>query len=224
MNEPPPYHERLADISRELSDRGSHGLVVIDASCIGLIEEEYGSAAYEEVRQRMFKVLREQQGKDFRTEDIVTLDRPRGLQIMLLLGRKRRRSMPTTPSDLKVVQSRVLSSLVPNLGRASFPYVKTTPRLDVGYAMAMFNPLVHPERVIGEAVRESGHSVRILTTTPDDAKAPPGENLNATIRRQLAEVWNVEAEVVSVMQLQQGASLGRKPTTMMTLLSAIFLR
>ncbi|HET9315056.1 MAG TPA: hypothetical protein VFQ51_05675, partial [Vicinamibacteria bacterium] len=144
----PSYHEHLPDLSRELAERGSLGVIVLDASPLGVIESEYGSDAFEEVRQRITAILLEQQGKDYRNDDVLTLDRPRGLRFLLLLGRKRRRSVPTTPTDLKAVQSRIIASLAPSLGRAAFPYMKTPPRIEVGYGMAVYNPLVHPERSV----------------------------------------------------------------------------
>jgi EAL domain-containing protein (putative c-di-GMP-specific phosphodiesterase class I) len=155
MTEPPPYHDRLADVARELSERGSQGILVLDASAMEVIEEEYGTQPYEQVRQRVFKILQEQHGKDFRAEDILALDRARGLRILVFLGRKRRKAMATTPADLRVVQARVLSSLVPNLAKAAFPYFKASPRVDVGYAMAVYNPLLHPDRIVRSGLREA---------------------------------------------------------------------
>ncbi|PYQ14581.1 MAG: hypothetical protein DMF80_11970 [Acidobacteria bacterium] len=158
----PPYHEHLPELARELTERGSQGLVVIDASPLEVIEEQYGSDAFEEVRQRLFKILREQRGKEFRNEDVLTLDRPGGLRFIFFLERKRRRSNPTTIADLKVVQTRMAASLVPNLGRATFPYCKTPPRIEVGYGMAVYNPLLHPSRIALTAFREALEIARHL--------------------------------------------------------------
>src|SRR5439155_930239 len=156
VNDPvPPYHEHLSELAKELTERGSQGLVVIDASPLEVIEEQYGSDAFEEVRQRLFKILREQRGKEYRNEDVLTLDRPGGLRFIFFLERKRRRSNPTTIADLKIVQSRMASSLVPNLGRAAFPYCKTPPRIEVGYGMAVYNPLLHPSRIALSAIPSS---------------------------------------------------------------------
>jgi hypothetical protein len=94
------YHDHLADLSRDLAERGSLGVIVMDGSPIGAIESEYGGDAFEEVRQRITTILLEQQGKDYRNDDVLALDRPRGLRYLLLLGRKRRRSIPTVPTDL----------------------------------------------------------------------------------------------------------------------------
>jgi EAL domain-containing protein (putative c-di-GMP-specific phosphodiesterase class I) len=163
VNDPvPPYHEHLLELAKELTERGSQGLVVIDASPLEVIEEQYGSDAFGEVRQRLFKILREQKGKEYRNEDVLTLDRPGGLRFIFFLERKRRRSNATTIADLKIVQSRMTASLVPNLGRASFPYFKTPPRIEVGYGMAVYNPLLHPSRIALTAFREALEVARHL--------------------------------------------------------------
>ena len=107
------------------------------------------------MRRRLFKIMGEQRGKDFRTDDLLALDKARGLQFILFLDRKRRRSNPTTVADLKLVRSRLMASLAPNLARAAFPYIKTPPPVEVGYAMAVHNPLIHPERIVQRALADA---------------------------------------------------------------------
>jgi EAL domain-containing protein (putative c-di-GMP-specific phosphodiesterase class I) len=150
-----PYHDRIAELAKEIAEHRSQGIVVLDASSLEEIEDEYGGDAYGEVRQRLLGILEEQRGKDYRNEDVVTLDKPRGLRFVLFLDRKRRRGQPSTVSDLKSMRSRMMASLVPNLARAAFPYIKGVPRFDIGYAMAVHNPLMHPERIVRRAVRDA---------------------------------------------------------------------
>jgi EAL domain-containing protein (putative c-di-GMP-specific phosphodiesterase class I) len=150
-----PYYARLADLARDLAERGCLGMIVIEASCLGSIEYEYGSDAYEEVRSRIFALLAEQRERDYRAEDVLTLDKPSGLRFLLFLGRKRRRGQPTTLADLKSVQTRLAATLVPNIARASFPYFKAPPRMDLGYGMAIHNPLVSPERILRRTLRDA---------------------------------------------------------------------
>jgi EAL domain-containing protein (putative c-di-GMP-specific phosphodiesterase class I) len=150
-----PYHERLPDLERELTERGSLGVLVLDASPLATIEDAYGTPAYDEVRQRVFKIVDESRGKDYRQGDILCLDRPRGLRFVFLLDRKRRRNVPLSVGDLRTARSRLVTSLVPNLSRAAFPYIKTAPRIDVGHGLAVYNPLLHPERVIERAIEEA---------------------------------------------------------------------
>jgi EAL domain-containing protein (putative c-di-GMP-specific phosphodiesterase class I) len=150
-----PYHDRVTELARELADRGSQGLIVLDATALAVVEDEYGSDAYEEVRRRILKLLAEQRGKDYRLEDQVCLDKPRGLQFILFLDRKRRRTNPTTLADLKAVRSRLLASLAPSMARAAFPYVKKAPLVEIGYGMAVYNPLIHPERIFLRAIEDA---------------------------------------------------------------------
>jgi len=164
MGEPiPTYHERLEELTKELAERGSLGLVVLDAAVLGDIEYEYGTAAYEEVRQRVFKLLAELRGKDYRASDVLTLDAPRGLRFIFFLDRKRRRNLPFTPADLKAVRLRLLASLLPSISRASFPYMQS-PAVEIGQGLAIHNPLVHPERILnralGDALEHAAHERR----------------------------------------------------------------
>jgi EAL domain-containing protein (putative c-di-GMP-specific phosphodiesterase class I) len=150
-----PYHERLPDLERELAERGSLGVLVLDASPLAAIEDKYGTPAYDEVRQRVFKVVEESRGKDYRQGDVLCLDRPRGLRFVFLLDRKRRRNVALSMGDLRTARGRLVTSLVPNLSRAAFPYIKSTPRIEVGHGLAVHNPLLHPERVIERAIDEA---------------------------------------------------------------------
>ena len=86
---------------------------------------------------------------------MICLDRPRGLRFLFLLDRKRRRSVALSVADLRTARGRVVSSLVPNIARAAFPYIKTPPRLEVGHGVAVHNPLLHTERVIERALDEA---------------------------------------------------------------------
>ncbi len=156
MSEPiPPYHDRLADLVKELTEAGCLGVLVLDLGALAAIEDQYGIDAYEEVRQRVFKILEEHKGKDYRTGDILSLDRPRGLRFIFFLERKRRRNIPFSVADLRAARGRLLGSLLSNLSRAAFPYLKAVPRLDVGCAVAVHNPLLHPERLVERAISEA---------------------------------------------------------------------
>ncbi|HEY6547826.1 MAG TPA: hypothetical protein VI589_07960, partial [Vicinamibacteria bacterium] len=61
-----PLHDRLAELEKELFERGSLGVVVLDATSLTEVEDRYGTDALEEVRTRIFKLFAEQRGKEFR--------------------------------------------------------------------------------------------------------------------------------------------------------------
>lgn len=156
MSEIAPYYESLPELATRLAERGSLGVVLLDASTLVAIEEEYGSDAYEEVRQRVLRILAEQCGKDYRVTDLVTLEEPGGLRFLFFLDQKRRKNLPLSVTDLKAARNRFQTALLPGLGRAAFPYLKTPPRLPLGYAIAVHNPLLGVQRILARAFHDAG--------------------------------------------------------------------
>jgi EAL domain-containing protein (putative c-di-GMP-specific phosphodiesterase class I) len=150
-----PYHERIEEISAQLVDRGSLGVLVVDASPLAAVEYEYGSEAYEIVRQQLFRVFNEQRGRDYREQDLVALDEPRGHRFLIFLERKRRQTLPVTPADVRTARARITGALLPNLARTAFPYLKNGLCIELGHALALQNPLVHAARIIRRAVQEA---------------------------------------------------------------------
>jgi EAL domain-containing protein (putative c-di-GMP-specific phosphodiesterase class I) len=201
VSEPiPAYHERIPELTAELAERGCLGVVVLDTSSMTSIEDEYGSDAYDEVRRRTFKILAEQRGKDYRNEDILCLDMPRGHNFIVFLERKRRRNSAPSVADLKAVRTRMINSLAANLGRAAFPYIKNPPVTEVGYGMALHNPLLHPERILRRAVAEALEMA---------AHARRGEQL--VVREKLQDLILREKVVTAyqaIMELKDRTVLG----------------
>ncbi|HSD65586.1 MAG TPA: GGDEF domain-containing phosphodiesterase [Vicinamibacteria bacterium] len=201
MSEPiAPYYERLPDLERELTERGSLGVLVLDASPFSAIEDEYGTPAYDEVRERVFKILEESRGKDYRQGDILCLDRPRGLRFVFLLDRKRRRTVPLSMADLRAARQRVVSSLVLKLSRAAFPYLKEAPSLDVGYGLAVNNPLLHAERVIERASEEALSQAAHLRRADELGEL---ERLQDILLRE-----RVRTDYQAIFRMQEGTIMG----------------
>jgi EAL domain-containing protein (putative c-di-GMP-specific phosphodiesterase class I) len=195
-----PYHERLPDLERELTERGSLGVLVLDASSLSTIEDEYGTLAYEEVRQRIFKILEESRGKDYRHGDIVCLDRPRGLRFLFVLDRKRRRTVPVSMADLNTARQRVVDSLVPKLSKAAFPYIKGAPPLDIGHGLAIFNPLLHAERVIERAIEGARSQAAHLRRAEELGVL---ERLQDILLRE-----RVRTDYQAIFRMQEGTVMG----------------
>jgi EAL domain-containing protein (putative c-di-GMP-specific phosphodiesterase class I) len=149
------FQEAFPDLSSELVEHGSLNLVTIDALPLLAVEEEYGLHAYEEVRARVLRLLVDQRGRDYRLHDRLVVDEPRSARFILFLDRKRRKALPPMVADLKLVRNRMWASLVPAMVRAAFPYLKGTAGFEVGYGVALNNPLVHPDRSLRRAIAES---------------------------------------------------------------------
>ena len=134
--------------------------MLLDVSEFDVIEELYGSLTYNLVRKRLFDTLVEQAGKEFRKEDIIALEQPEGLRILLFLGPKRQLSATWTFRDLDSIRVRMTRSLIPALVRTAFPFLKKAPRIDIGFAMGIHNPLQDPHHIILRVIREAFERAR----------------------------------------------------------------
>src|SRR4029453_8557028 len=107
---------------------------------------------------------------------------------------------PPFGGGLKAVRNPLVSSLGANLGRAAFPYIKTPPLIEVGYGMAVYNPLLQAERILRRAVGEALESA---------ASARRGEGLVG--REKLQDLILRERVVTAyqaIMELKDRTVLG----------------
>ena len=148
------YHEHLPYLTEELIKNGDLSLILLDISPFNAIEEQYGIQTYTLVRQRLFALLTEQAGKDFRKEDILALEEPAGLRILLFLS-PRRKSSTNSYESLESLRLRLISVLIPKLLRTAQPYLKTPPAISIGFALGIYNPLVAPHHIVLRIIREA---------------------------------------------------------------------
>jgi len=148
------YHEQLPNITQELLSNGNIALVLIDVSPFSQIEEEYGLTTYTLVRQRLFDLFIEMSGKEYRKEDILALEEPGGLRVLLFLHPRKQSSLRSY-RDLESFRVRIMRSLVPNLLRTAFPYLKKRPQISIGYSIGIHNPLIDPHHIVLRLIREA---------------------------------------------------------------------
>jgi len=148
------YHEHLPDLTEALTKNGHLGLILLDVSPFSVIEEQYGIHTYRLVRQRLFALLVGQSGKEYRKEDILALEEPGGLRILLFLGPARQGS-PHSYENLESLRMRLMNSVIPKLSRTALPYLKNPPHISIGFALGIHNPLVDPRHVVLRIIREA---------------------------------------------------------------------
>jgi EAL domain-containing protein (putative c-di-GMP-specific phosphodiesterase class I) len=153
------YNEHLPILTDELIKNGSLSLILLDISPFNAIEEQYGIHTYALVRQQLFALLAEQAGKDYRKEDILALEEPGGLRILLFLS-KRRHASAGSYESLASLRVRFMSVLIPKLLRTASPYLKVSPHIPIGFAMGIYNPLMDPHHIILRIIREALEQAR----------------------------------------------------------------
>jgi EAL domain-containing protein (putative c-di-GMP-specific phosphodiesterase class I) len=149
------YQEHLPILKEELIKNGNLSLLLLDVSPFSAIEEQYGMQTYALVRQRLFSLLKEQSGKDFRKEDILALEDPGGLRILLFLSPRRQQSANNYYDNLEALRLRLARVLIPKLLRTAVPYLRTPPRIPIGFGLGIYNPLIDPHHIILRIIREA---------------------------------------------------------------------
>jgi hypothetical protein len=152
--DPLPYRERVGELRQVLLEQGSLGLLLIDVSALAQIEHQYGSSSFERVMVMARDLVLELQGHEVRTEDILCLN-DRGGDAFLIFFSPKRRDGPLKIADLRAASERVEGHLNRKLARLASPYLGSLRRVTVGFALAFYNPLVMPERLVSRLVDEA---------------------------------------------------------------------
>jgi EAL domain-containing protein (putative c-di-GMP-specific phosphodiesterase class I) len=160
------YHDHLPDLEQELSQNGSLGMILLDVSPFGAIEERYGTRTYASVRRELFDLLVELSGKEYRKEDILALEEPAGLRILLFLS-PQRQAAGNSHKSLVTLRARLKESLIPKLLRTSLPYLKTPTYISMGYSLGIHNPLIESHHTILRMIREAFDCARLHHLTEE---------------------------------------------------------
>ncbi len=156
-----PYRDRVEDLRRVLVQQGSLGLLLIDTSALAQIEHQYGSTAFSKVMGMARDLVLELKGHEVRHDDIICLN-DRGGDAFLLFFSPKRREGPMRIADLKAAADRVEGHINRKLARLASPYLSSLRRVSVGFALAFYNPLVMPERLVARLVEEAWSCVHVL--------------------------------------------------------------
>ena len=130
------YHEHLPYLTKLIRNKRL-ALILLDVSPFATIEETYGVQTYKLVRQRLFALLKEQAGKDYRHEDILALDEPGGLRLLKMFLNPQRGSAVNSYKNLESLRVRLAEALLPKLIRTALPYLKQPPSISIGVALAI---------------------------------------------------------------------------------------
>jgi EAL domain-containing protein (putative c-di-GMP-specific phosphodiesterase class I) len=156
----------VEDLRRVLVHQGSLGLLLIDTSSLAQVEHQYGTSAFEKVMAVARDLVLELKGHEVRSEDVICVDE-RGGDAFLVFFSPKRREGPLKIADLRQAAERVEGHLNRRLMRVASPYLGTLRRVTVGFALAFYNPLVMPERLVSRLVEEAWACVHVQRAQRD---------------------------------------------------------
>lgn len=150
----PSYQEELKRIQSVLARDGALALLFIDASKIQKIEQSFGKIVYRKVLKSMTDLILGLKGKEIRNSDILTVYGAEGEQYLVFLTRKRE-GRQFYSSDLEGLVDRLSNLFSMELSKTVLPYHKAQPRIAVGHAITIYNPLIQEERQIYRLIEEA---------------------------------------------------------------------
>ncbi len=134
----PTLAAALATVGEEFSLRGALGLVLVDARALGAIERGYGRAAYESAKAELAQLVRSV-ADDALGSAVVCHGETGRCEVVLMAARGRDDACFYT-EELPAVQQLLRERLERQGQRIGYPYVRPTPRLAIGAALALRNP------------------------------------------------------------------------------------
>jgi len=148
------YREKFDEIKKMLVDNKSLALLYIDASRLSQIEHDYGSQIYEEVLQLVTKLILDMRGMQTRQDDLVTVNERHG-DVFLIFLSKKREEKPFGKGDLEHLADRIHAYLSKRIYRTTCSYLRSRPKLGIGYGLVLHNPLIKEERLILKVIDEA---------------------------------------------------------------------
>ncbi len=160
----PGFGDEIESISAQLRANGALGVILVDASALGVIECSYGVEAFESARARLHQLIIEACQGHLAPSDRIVAGEAGSEQVVIFLFRPRghdaffRTSLPEMATALR--EKFVLAG-----HKVVYPYQRDTPRLPVGEALTFHNPGVREVRqvreVLAAAVRDAALNEQI---------------------------------------------------------------
>ncbi len=150
----------FAEIATRFVQCGAAGLVMVDTSPLEAVDRLYGAKIYGQVAQEIERKLYEVAGQHAPPEEIGRLPGNAHEQIALLLFRRRsdydfyRETLPAIADELAEQMPRLCR-------RVLAPYMPDQQTFHVGHALAMHNPSLQAERLIGKALLEAREAAEL---------------------------------------------------------------
>jgi EAL domain-containing protein (putative c-di-GMP-specific phosphodiesterase class I) len=149
----PTYQETIDDINDVFINNVSLSALYINCSAINKIERQFGKKVYLDVLKKIHEVIVSIKGKHMRQGDFVVSTGSNDEFIIFLS--KKREDMTFYPSDLESLCERLTIILNENLFSVTFPYLRARPKISVGYAVIIRNPLIRDERLINKLIDDA---------------------------------------------------------------------
>lgn len=153
----------MDDLQRILAANHAMGMLYIDLSHLYKIEEKFGTETYETIITSITEIVAGMKGQVIRDNDLICVEAVGNPSPMIFLSEKRteRHDGLFTKENVEVVSDRVHDYIFSKLFYLVYPYLRERPRISVGFAYVVNNPLIAPARLIYNLIEDSKQVSRI---------------------------------------------------------------
>jgi diguanylate cyclase (GGDEF)-like protein len=156
----PSYHERIYSIVESLERERAIGCLYIDLTRLRRVELEYGVARHTEIITRVGRMLMEVRADIARgmTDTLCRADDGDAFVTFIPAAK----SGNSEQSELEAVSQRVQEQIDGALAREIFDLIHDHPRIAVGYARVLHNPMMRAERLVTRLVEDAKESAGLM--------------------------------------------------------------
>lgn len=151
------YHVRLFDIVSSLKRDRSLSCLYVDLSQLRSVERELGPAQHADLYARAGDILENMRGDRLRHDDLICRTEDADGYLCFLAAPRHSGSH----IDLEAIGARIEATLESELRGAMAAVSREMPRVVVGFARVLDNPMMRPERLVVRAVAESQRSATV---------------------------------------------------------------
>jgi CheY-like chemotaxis protein len=148
------YQKMNDRICSLLVSNHSLACLYIDCSNMNNIEGHFGKKIYLDVLRKIHNLLSDIKGKHLRQDDIIVSNGVAGDEFIVFLAKKRY-DRDFCPTDLVGICNRITALINNNINPVTIPYLRGRPKIAVGYAVIIHNPLIRDERLINKLIEDA---------------------------------------------------------------------
>jgi len=150
----PSFGEVLPRIAEHFTVEGALGVVVVDASRLAVIEQQYGAEAHQRSMADLIGLVQDLIGARLSVNDFVVAGETGRNEILVLVFREPNEA-EFYKRELPELQRALVEGLDRRGGRVGYPYLKHAPPLQIGSGAALRNPTIGVDSQVSAALREA---------------------------------------------------------------------
>jgi len=154
MQEISLYGDLIERIKGILVANSILSLLYIDCSKITKIEQVFGKKIYGDILREIKGAVLAMKGQEIMQEDIVAMDDLDGSEFLIFLSKKPE-DKDFSGGGFNALCKKVSDYLNTTVSPIVFPYLKSKPKITVGYSVILHNPLIKEERIINKLIEDA---------------------------------------------------------------------